>query len=142
MGELSFLETSTLLTHIGLGVAGLVGIGLLLWILLAIRVFTSTKGLPQFISGFFVTLMEGKTDRAYQMTTPAFRDRVSQKKFAKWVKAKRLQQYKRTDLGLPQAEGDTYHLDLTIELQSGKKVPIQMDLVREDKTWKIDQLQI
>lgn len=75
------------------------------------------------------------------MTTPNFQNRTPKKQFTKFVKANRLKQHKRVQLPLFNVEGDRCPLELSVELISGEKIPLQMELVKEGKGWAIDVLE-
>lgn len=128
--------------YIASGVAAIVGLAILLWLLLVFSVMTTTQGVPKAISNFFKLIIEENTDRAYQLTTKNFQSKTSKKQFLKFIKTNKFSQYKRTLLAIPMVEGDRADLDVTLILYSGKEIPLKISLLRQDKEWQIDLLEV
>ncbi|NJR65008.1 MAG: hypothetical protein HC772_06315 [Leptolyngbyaceae cyanobacterium CRU_2_3] len=59
-------------------------------------------------------------------------------KFSATPVLNRLKQHKRIQLPLFNVEGDRCPLELSVELISGEKIPLQMELVKGGKGWAID----
>ena len=130
--------------YILIGVAIIVGLVILSWLLLVFSVMTTTQGVPKAISNFFKLIIEEKTERAYQLTTKNFQSKTSKKQFLKFIKKNKFSQYKRTLLAIPIVEGDRADLDVTLILYSGKEIPLKISLLRQDKDkdWQIDLLEV
>lgn len=135
------MSFSEILPYLGIGIASILGIIVLIWLLIAGSILLATKGLPQAINNFFAAIVTGNLDAAYAMTTLNFQKRTPKKQFTKFVKANRLKQHKRVQLPLFNVEGDRCPLELSVELTSGEKIPLRMELVKEGKGWAIDVLE-
>ncbi len=72
--------------YILIGVAIIVGLVILSWLLLVFSVMTTTQGIPKAITNFFKLIIEEKTERAYQLTTKNFQSKTSKKQFLKFIK--------------------------------------------------------
>lgn len=134
------MSFSEILPYLGIGIASVLGILVLIWLLIAGSILLTTKGLPQALNNFFAAIVTDNLDAAYAMTTPNYQKRTSKKQFTKFVKANRLKQYKRLELPLFEPKGDRCPLDLSVELTTGEKMRLQMELVKEGKGWAIDGL--
>lgn len=128
------------LKYAALGLGGLLLFLLLLWSIIALRILRRTKGLPQALNGFFAAIASGKLDAAYAMTTPAYRNQLSRRDFAQFIKRHRLGQYKTSQLSAPLTEDGFQRLNITAELKSGAKVPLSFLFKREGDRWEIEQL--
>lgn len=135
------MNFSEILPYVGIGITSILGILVLVWLLIAGSVLLVTRGLPQALNNFFAAIVTDNFDAAYAMTTPDFQKRTSKKQFTKFVKANKLKQYKRLQLPLFDVKGDRCPLELSVELQSGAKIGLKMELVKDGKTWRIDELQ-
>ncbi|MGL4880922.1 MAG: hypothetical protein ACRC8K_07640 [Waterburya sp.] len=103
----------------------------------------NTQGIPLVISDFFKLIIENKIDEVYRSTTDNFQQRISKPQFLKLIKKYKFKQYKRTLLAIPKMDqGDHSTIDVTLILESGREIPLQFDVVRDNKKWKIDLLQI
>lgn len=135
------MSFSEILPYLGIGIASILGIIVLIWLLIAGSILLATKGLPQAINNFFAAIVTNNLDAAYAMTTPNFQKRTPKKQFTKFVKANRLKEYKRLKLPVFNPKGDRCPLELSVELMSGEKIPLRMELVKEVKGWAIDGLE-
>lgn len=131
------------LTYIGIGIAVIIGIVLLLWLVLAVSVLFTTQGIPQAISNFFLLIIDGEIDQAYQLTTANFQAKTSKQQFIKFIKTNKFKDYKRTILGIPTDDENSQSqlIDITLILNSGQEIPLKIGLVKQEKDWKIDQLE-
>ncbi len=129
--------------YILIGVATIIGVGIILWLSVVVVVMRNTKGIPIAISDFFQLILENKIDAAYRSTTDNFQSRISKPQFVKIIKKNKFKQYQRTLFGMPKMEtGNNSILDVTLILKSGREIPLQFRVCRENKKWKIDSLEI
>lgn len=126
---------------IGLGAIAIIAI--FIWVSVVAIVMRNTKGIPLVINDFFKLIIEGKIDEAYRSTTDNFQSRMSKPQFRKLIKNKKFKQFKRTSLGIPKMDtGDSSTIDATLILNSGREIPLKFNVVRQNKQWKIDILEI
>jgi len=129
------------LNYVAIGVGSILVVLLLFWVMLATRIMALTKGIPETISRFFLLIVDNNIDDAYQqMTTPQYQQRTSKKDFLKFIKANKFRQYQRTLLSIPKDEGDKRSIEVTLVTTTGQEIPLSVDLVRQEKNWKIDKL--
>lgn len=130
--------------YILIGLAAIAVIAILIWISIVVIVMRNTQGIPMVISKFFELIIEDKIDELYNSTTDNFRRRISKPKLRKLIKNKKFKQYKRTLLAIPQMNeaGNNSTIDVTLILNSGREIPLQFNVVRQNKEWKIDFLEI
>ncbi|NEP58901.1 MAG: DUF4864 domain-containing protein [Symploca sp. SIO2G7] len=127
--------------YLGIGVAAVVGIVLIVWLILFVRIFFGTKGLPQAITKFFELIATGEIDTAYQLTTESFRAQVSKKQFLKLIKTNKLKQYQRLKMAMPTINGEDCTMEVTLITKSGTEIPLKTGLIRQGKGWQIDVLE-
>lgn len=129
--------------YILIGIATIAGIAILLWLLIVVIVMRNTQGIPLVISDFFKLITENKIDEVYRSTTDNFQQRISKPQFVKLIKKYKFKQFKRTLLAIPKMDtGDRSTIDVTLILESGREIPLQFVVARENKKWKIDLLKI
>lgn len=128
------------LSYAGIGLGVIVGGIVLIWISVSLIIFSKTKGLPQAIGAFFAQIAQGDVNGAYQSTSDRFKSKTSKQQFAKFIKTHKLNQYQRTTMSIPTTEDEVHCLDVTVISKTGREVPVQMKLVKQDKVWTVDDL--
>ena len=130
------------LKYFGIGILGIGGIVLILWLGFAIKIMRSTKGLPDAINNFFLYMAENKISKSYQMTTANYRKKVNRKTFNKFIKVNKFRTYKKTVLGIPNhnTETNNQEISVTIVLESGKEIASTMKLIKKEKEWFVEDL--
>ncbi len=128
------------LSYLGIGLASILGLLIVVWIVVAVNILLKTKGLPQAIAQFFTLIVDGNITGAYQLTTDNFQAKTSKKEFTKFIKTHKLHKYTRTTMSIPTVEGDRHSLDVTVITETGQEIPVKMDLIKSDNIWIIDHL--
>jgi len=129
--------------YIWIGVIAIVAIAVILWLATAVIVMRNTKGIPLEINNFFDLVTENKIDEAYSSTSDRFRSQISKPQLNKLIKTYKFKQYYKTRLDMPQMQtANDSTLTATLILKSGREIPMQFALVRIDRQWKIDSLEI
>ncbi len=129
--------------YVLIGLGAIAVIAIFIWVSVVVIVMRNTKGIPLVINDFFKLIIEGKIDEAYRSTTDNFQSRMSKPQFRKLIKNKKFKQFKRTSLGIPKMDtGDSSTIDATLILNSGREIPLKFNVVRQNKQWKIDILEI
>lgn len=105
-------------------------------------VFYLTKNLPQSADLFFNLIAQGKTSEAYQSTAKGFQAAMSQDAFDKFLKETNLSDFSGTSWSSRQIEDGRGYLEGTITLRNGEKIPLKIELVKENGVWKIFSLTI
>ena len=130
--------------YILIALAAIAGIAVLIWISIVAIVMRNTRGIPIVINNFFESIAENKIDELYSSTTDNFRSRISKPQLRKLIKNKKFKQYQRISLGIPQMSqaGNSSIMDATLILNSGREIPLKFNVVRQNKEWKVDLLEI
>ncbi|NET59467.1 MAG: hypothetical protein F6K47_25980 [Symploca sp. SIO2E6] len=129
------------LGYLGIGVAAVVGIVSIIWLLLFVRIFFGTQGIPQAITNFFELIATGKIDQAYQLTTDSFRAQASKKQFLKLIKTNKIKQYQRLKMAIPTVKGKNCTMEVTLITKSGIEIPLNIGLMKQGKDWQVDVLE-
>ena len=129
--------------YVLIGLGAIAAIAILVWVSVVVIVMRNTKGIPLVISDFFKLIIEDKIDKAYQSTTGNFQSRMSKPQFRKLIKNKKIKQFKRTLLEIPKMNNaDSSTIDITLILNSGREIPLKFGVVRQNKQWTIDTLEV
>ncbi|MDJ0589510.1 MAG: DUF4864 domain-containing protein [Pleurocapsa sp. MO_226.B13] len=130
--------------YILIALVAIAGIALLVWVSIVVIVMRNTQGIPAVISDFFKLIIEDKINEAYGSTTDNFQSIISKPQFRKLIKNKKFKQYKRTLLAIPQMSeaGNSSTIDVTLILESGREIPLKFQIIRQNKQWKIDFLEV
>jgi len=128
------------LSYVGIGLAGILGLVLVVWIVVAVTILLKTKGLPQAIGQFFTLIANGNITGAYQLTTDEFQAKNSKKQFTKFIKTHKLNKYTRTTMSIPTVESNIHSLEVTVITNTGKEIPLKMSFVKVDKNWIVDRI--
>lgn len=120
----------------------------LLWILIGIVViiglaFYFTSGITDAARAQLKAIHDGDIDKAYSMTSAAFKEQTSLENFKKYVeKYPILAKYKDVSFNERRVENGTGYLNGTIEDESGAKMQIEFQLVKEENVWKIQGIRL
>ena len=128
------------LPYLGIGLAGILGLLLLVWLVFSVRIMLKTKGIPQAIDRFFTLIAEGKIPGAYQLTADDFKAKISKQQFTKFIKKYKFHKYKRTTMSIPKLEGNLYYLDVEVILQNNQEIPVTIALIKNNKDWQVAEL--
>lgn len=99
--------------------------------------FTLTADLPKSADAFFALVKDGKTEQAYQSTAQPFRDATTLDQFTTFLEQTGLNDYKTASYNSRAFENDQGRLEGTVSLNDGTDKPIQVDLLKEGGTWKV-----
>jgi hypothetical protein len=125
------------LSYIGIGAALVGGIALVVWIIFAFLLSSATEGIPELLGKFFNYAAMGDFEQAYSLTTDQFQQSISQQQLRKLIQTNQIQNHKRILLPVSIPEGDTHTFDVTLVLDSGKEIPISVELIRQQEKWAI-----
>jgi hypothetical protein len=127
------------LKYIGLGILGITGILLILWLGLAVFIMRKTKGFPLIISNFIEAIATNDLKSAYEMTSANYQKRISKQAFTQLIKPHQFRNYKQTLLGIPKTiENSIFEVKVTVVLNSGKEIPTKINLLRKGKLCFVD----
>jgi hypothetical protein len=128
------------LSYLGIGAAIVGGIALLVWIVFATLLSSATEGIPALLGKFFNYAAMGDFEQAYSLTTTRFQKSIPRQQLRKLIQTHQIQKHKRILLPISLPEGDAHTFDVTLVLESGKEIPISVELIRQEEKWAIDAL--
>lgn len=99
--------------------------------------FTLTADLPKSADAFFALVKDGQTEQAYQSTAQPFRDATTLDQFKSFLDQTGLNDYKSASYNSRAFENDQGRIEGTVTLSDGTSKPIQVDLMKENGTWKV-----
>ncbi len=134
-------SSQSVVFYLGISLGAVLSILLIIWLVLFVRLFFGTKGLPESISNFFNLIVEGEIDTAYQLTTKSFRSQTTKKQFLKFIKTNKIKQYKRLRMSTPSIKGKNCTIEITLITKSGVEIPVKMGFIKKSKEWEVDLLE-
>lgn len=99
--------------------------------------FQATKGVVKGADDFLALVGQGKLDEAYASTSAGLRKAQDRQTFERQVKTLGLDGYASSTWNSRSVENEVGKVEGTVETRSGTKVPLTMQLVKEDGTWKV-----
>ncbi len=116
---------------IALGVAVVLAAAILLF------VFGLTRGAVKSADDFLAQIGAGKIESAYQDTSATLRQQQTLALFQKTVKELGLTDYASVLWSNREVKNDRAHLEGSVTTGAGGKVPLTMELVKENNAWKV-----
>lgn len=105
-----------------------------------ISVFSATRPAADAASNFLADIASKGPDKAYLEAAPALRANQSQAAFDASIASMRLVQFKNASWSTREINGDTASVGGTVELTSGGKVPVTVDLIKQDRLWLVIEI--
>ncbi len=105
-------------------------------------VFTLTAGLPAAADAFFSTAASGDVETAYEMTASGFQDEVEIEEMIDFLDASGLDGYDSATWSTRSFENEWGYLEGTVTTDEGELVPLFIDLLKEDDTWKVYYIEL
>jgi FlaG/FlaF family flagellin (archaellin) len=103
-------------------------------------VFYATSDLPKTADAFFWQIAQGHTTEAYKSTAAEFQAGTSEQEFVRFLKTTSLTEYESASWSSRSIQNDRGTLEGTVTTKSGGKIPLKVELVKEDGGWKIYSL--
>lgn len=121
---------------------------IILWIVVIIAAiigaaFYFTQGIANAANDQLLNIKAGNIDKAYSMTTKAFQNETSLEQFKALVNQfPVLNDFKEVTFWERKVENNTGYLSGTIESNSGAKMKLEFQLIKEDGKWKIQAMRL
>ena len=113
---------------------------LVYWIISAVRLVLSARGINPLIKQFFTQVASGQVDGAYLLTTKNYRSHVNRQQFIRFLAGLQLNKYRTLKSGRPRL--DEGQLILTVKLKSDGKeeLPLDFTFVKVEEQWRVDRI--
>ncbi|MEI8090985.1 MAG: DUF4864 domain-containing protein [bacterium] len=115
-------------------------IGTIVFIILL--AFTFTAGLPKVADTMFADIHAGNMEQAYATTAKGFQANTTLDQFKTFVQQTNLATFKEASWTDREVMNNQGILKGTVTLSDNTKLPFEINLVKEDGTWKIFTMQI
>ena len=112
-----------------------VAVGLVVVVLLF--VFWLTRGAVSSADNFLTLVGQDKIEAAYQNSSATLRAQQSQESFAQSVRGLGLTEYVSVFWSNREVKNDRAHLEGSVKTRAGGKIPLTMELVKENGGWKV-----
>jgi len=110
---------------------------LLFFSFIVLAVFYFTRGMTGNVEAFFQAASENNTDEAYEFLSKDFQSGISKNEFVAFLITNSLNQYKSATWTSRSISGTIGSLVGTIKTKSGASIPLNLDMVKEENSWKI-----
>lgn len=111
------------------------------WLISAIRLIISARGINPLVKQFFNQVARGRVDAAYLLTTKNYRLHVSRQNFIRLLSSLELRRYRNLKSGRPRIQEG--RIILTVKLNSEDKklvLPLDFTFVKVGEDWRIDRI--
>ena len=132
----------TLLGDYGLKIL-LAGLAALLtyWLISAIRLIVSARGINPLIKQFFSQVARGRVDAAYLLTTKNYRLHMKRRNFIQFLSTLDLRRYRNLKSGRPRIQEGQITLTVRLNSEDKKQVlPLDFTFVKVGKDWRIERI--
>jgi len=123
----------------GCGIA--VGLVVVLIAVVVVMVFMLTGGAVESAETFLALLAEGKTAEAYASTSAALQAQQDEAAFTAVIQRLGLDEYASATWTSRSVENERATLEGSVTTRDGGTIPLNIELVREQGTWKVFSLQ-
>ncbi|MBT5016248.1 hypothetical protein HN748_05315 [Candidatus Peregrinibacteria bacterium] len=107
-----------------------------------VLVFTLTAGLPAAADDFFMTAAQGDMQAAYDQTSVGFKEEVTLLQMVDFLDYTGLDGYESASWYNRSFENDIGYLEGTVTTTEGQAIPLFIDLLKEQDTWKIYYMEL
>ncbi len=104
--------------------------------------FYLTSNLPRTADSFFSLIAQGKTLEAYKATAKGFQTAMDQDAFNEFLGETDLSNFSSASWSSRSIEGGRGLLEGTVILKDGRTIPLKIELIKENGTWKIFSITI
>ncbi len=111
------------------------------WVISAIRLIISARGINPLIKKFFNQVARGRVDAAYLLTTKNYRLHVNRQNFIRLLSSWELRRYRNLKSGRPRIQDG--QVILTVKLKSEDKkdvLPLDFTFAKVDQDWRIERI--
>jgi hypothetical protein len=114
---------------------------LMYWIISAVRLVLSARGINPLLKQFFTQVAAGQIDGAYLMTTKNYRSHVNRQQFIRFLAGLQLNKYRNLKSGRPRLQEDQIILTVKLKSEGNEELPLDFTFVKVDDAWRVDRIQ-
>jgi hypothetical protein len=114
---------------------------LVYWIISAVRLVLSARGINPLLKQFFTQVAAGQIDGAYLMTTKNYRSHVNRQQFIRFLAGLQLNKYRNLKSGRPRLQEDQIILTVKLKSEGNEELPLDFTFVKVDDAWRVDRIQ-
>ena len=114
---------------------------LVYWIISAVRLVLSARGINPLLKQFFTQVAAGQIDGAYLMTTKNYRSHVNRQQFIRFLAGLQLNKYRNLKSGRPRLQEDQIILTVKLKSEGNVELPLDFTFVKVDDAWRVDRIQ-
>ena len=114
---------------------------LVYWIISAVRLVLSARGINPLLKQFFTQVAAGQIDGAYLMTTKNYRSHVNRQQFIRFLAGLQLHKYRNLKSGRPRLQEDQIILTVKLKSEGNEELPLDFTFVKVDDAWRVDRIQ-
>ena len=114
---------------------------LVYWIISAVRLVLSARGINPLLKQFFTQVAAGQIDGAYLMTTKNYRSHVNRQQFIRFLAGLQLNKYRNLKSGRPRLQEDQIILTVKLKSEGTEELPLDFTFVKVDDAWRVDRIQ-
>ena len=122
-----------------IAIAGALGL-IIIIIIIILLAFALTRGAVKSGEDFLGLIGSGKIAAAYESASPTLKSRESLESFTQSVKDLGLTDFASASWSSREKKNDRAHLEGSVKTRSGGTIPLNLDLVKESGTWKVNYL--
>jgi hypothetical protein len=106
-------------------------------VLVLLFVFWLTRGAVSSADDFLTLIGQNKIEAAYQSSSATLRGQQTEESFAQSVRGLGLADYASAFWSNREVKNDRAHLEGSVRTRAGGKIPLTMELVKENGGWKV-----
>lgn len=111
------------------------------WLISAIRLIISARGINPLVKQFFNQVARGRVDAAYLLTTKNYRAHVSRQNFIRLLSGLQLRRYSNLKSGRPRIQEGQIILTVKLNSEDKKQVlPLDFTFVKVGQDWRIERI--
>jgi hypothetical protein len=113
---------------------------LLYWIISALKLVLSARGINPLIKQFFNQVASGQVDGAYLLTTKNYRSHVNRQQFIRFLAGLQLNKYRNLKSGRPRMEDKLIILTVKLKSDGTEELPLDFTFVKVEEQWRVERI--
>jgi len=113
---------------------------LVYWIISAVRLVLSARGINPLLKQFFTQVAAGQIDGAYLMTTKNYRSHVNRQQFIRFLAGLQLNKYRNLKSGRPRMEDKLIMLTVKLKSDGTEELPLDFTFVKVEEQWRVERI--
>ncbi|TGG76973.1 MAG: hypothetical protein ERJ67_05460 [Aphanocapsa feldmannii 277cV] len=110
------------------------------WVISAIRLIISARGINPLIKQFFTQIASGRIDAAYLLTTKNYRQHVNRTAFIRFLAGLELNKYRNLKSGRPRIQEGRIILRVKLKSEGATELPLDFTFAKLQDNWKIERI--